>query len=156
MARKRGMQYIPYDYEAGGSSSTYTCDYFWWNAGITAVALVGGRCDNGGDCGAACLSLDCSAGSATDAGVEIDAEQTKTLVGCIAFDDISGALEILQEIGITGAMFDELKEIIEEMRKGVPLGYFTSQWFGNFYLKALDHYIKEELHAEHYMEGVVE
>ena len=80
----------------------------------------------------------------TDAGVEIDAEQTKTLVGCIAFDDISGALEILQEIGITGAMFDELKEIIEEMRKGVPLGYFTSQWFGNFYLKALDHYIKEE------------
>jgi hypothetical protein len=71
----------------------------------------------------------------TDAGVEIDAEQTKTLVGCIAFDDISGALEILQEIGITGAMFDELKEIIEEMRKGVPLGYFTSQWFGNFYLK---------------------
>lgn len=87
----------------------------------------------------------------TDAGVEIDAEQTKTLVGCIAFDDISGALEILQEIGIAGAMFDELKEIIEEMRKGVPLGYFTSQWFGNFYLKALDHYIKEELHAEHYM-----
>ena len=87
----------------------------------------------------------------TDAGVEIDAEQTKTLVGCIAFDDISGALEILQEIGIAGAMFYELKEIIEEMRKGVPLGYFTSQWFGNFYLKALDHYIKEELHAEHYM-----
>lgn len=29
----------------------------------------------------------------TDAGVEIDAEQTKTLVGCIAFDDISGAIE---------------------------------------------------------------
>ena len=35
--------------------------------------------------------------------------------------------------------------------RSVPLGYFTSQWFGNFYLKALDHYIKEELHAEHYM-----
>lgn len=87
----------------------------------------------------------------TDAGVEIDAEQTKTLVGCIAFDDISGVLEVLREIGIAGAMFEELKIIIEEMRKGVPLGYFTSQWFGNFYLKALDHYIKEELHAEHYM-----
>lgn len=41
-------------------------------------------------------------------------------------------------------MFEELKIIIEEMRKGVPLGYFTSQWFGNFYLKALDHYIKED------------
>ena len=61
----------------------------------------------------------------TDAGVEIDAEQTKTLVGCIAFDDISGALEVLREIGIAGAMFEELKIIIEEMRKGVPLGYFT-------------------------------
>ena len=32
----------------------------------------------------------------TDAGVEIDAEQTKTLVGCIAFDDISGALEDIE------------------------------------------------------------
>lgn len=53
----------------------------------------------------------------TDAGVEIDAEQTKTLVGCIAFDDISGALEVLREIGIAGAMFEELKIIIEEMRK---------------------------------------
>lgn len=72
----------------------------------------------------------------TDAGVEIDAEQTKTLVGCIAFDDISGALEILREIGITEEMFEELKEIIEEMRKGVPLGYFTSQWFGNFLLES--------------------
>lgn len=87
----------------------------------------------------------------TDAGVEIDAEQTKTLVGCMAFDDISGALEVLKKIGIAGMMFEELKAIIEEMRKGVPLGYYTSQWFGNFYLKALDHYIKEELHAEHYM-----
>jgi hypothetical protein len=87
----------------------------------------------------------------TDAAVEIDAERTKRLVGCIAFDDTDGALNVLREIGISGEMFDGLKEIIEEMRKGVPLGYFTSQWFGNFYLKALDHYIKEELHAEHYM-----
>lgn len=41
----------------GGSSSTYTCDYFWWNAGITAVALVGGYCSNGERCGADCLNL---------------------------------------------------------------------------------------------------
>lgn len=87
----------------------------------------------------------------TDTGVEINAEQTKRLVGCIAFDDIFGALEVLKEIGITGEMFGKLKIIIEQIRKGAPLGYFTSQWFGNFYLKALDHYIKEELHAEHYM-----
>lgn len=87
----------------------------------------------------------------TDAGVEIDAEQTKTLVESIAFDDIARAFEILRKIGITGKEFEELKAIIEGIQKGVPLGYFTSQWFGNFYLKALDHYIKEELHAEHYM-----
>ena len=48
----------------GGSSSTYTCDYFWWNAGITAVALVGGYCINGESCGADCLNLNNSAGFA--------------------------------------------------------------------------------------------
>lgn len=48
----------------GGSSSTYTCDYFWWNAGITAVALVGGGCSNGEYCGADCLRLNISAGDA--------------------------------------------------------------------------------------------
>ena len=49
----------------GGSSSTYTCDYFWWNAGITAVALVGGSCDGGDSCGADYLALHISAGSAS-------------------------------------------------------------------------------------------
>lgn len=48
----------------GGSSSTYTCDYFWWNAGITAVALVGGSCNDGEACGADCLYLNGSAGNA--------------------------------------------------------------------------------------------
>lgn len=35
-----------------------------------------------------------------------------------------------------------------EERVGVPIGYYTSQWFGNFYLQELDHYIKEKLHAK--------
>lgn len=48
----------------GGSSSTYTCDYFWWNAGITAVALVGGYCNGGEGCGADFLNLSTSAGGA--------------------------------------------------------------------------------------------
>ena len=48
----------------GGSSSTYTCDYFWWNAGITAVALVGGDCRDGEYCGADYLNLGNSAGDA--------------------------------------------------------------------------------------------
>lgn len=87
----------------------------------------------------------------TDAGVEISVEQTRNLVSAMAFDDDDAALTILRELGITGEMFAGLKAIIKEKRKGVPLGYFTSQWFGNFYLKVLDHYIKEVLHAEHYM-----
>ena len=60
----------------GGSSSTYTCDYFWWNAGITAVALVGGSCGHGESCGADCLTLSNSAGSAIwDIGASVFLEQ---------------------------------------------------------------------------------
>lgn len=28
---------------------------------------------------------------------------------------------------------------------GIPLGYYTSQWFANFYLQGLDHYLREVL-----------
>lgn len=48
----------------GGSSSTYTCDYFWWNDAITAVALVGGGCHNGAACGADYVYLSNSASNA--------------------------------------------------------------------------------------------
>lgn len=86
----------------------------------------------------------------TDAGVEISVAQTREIIGCIALDDDVGALDILREIGITGKAFEEIKKNIQSRRKGVPLGYFTSQWFGNFYLKKLDHYIKEVLKADDY------
>lgn len=33
---------------------------------------------------------------------------------------------------------------------GIPIGFYTSQWFANFYLTPLDHYIKEVLHQKHY------
>lgn len=49
----------------GGSSSTYTCVYFWWNDQITAVALVGGGCYNGAYCGADYVSLNSSASAAS-------------------------------------------------------------------------------------------
>lgn len=48
----------------GGSSSTYTCTYFWWNDAITAVALVGGGCISGASCGADCVYLNYSASHA--------------------------------------------------------------------------------------------
>lgn len=33
---------------------------------------------------------------------------------------------------------------------GMPIGFYTSQWFANFYLTGLDHYIKEQLRAKGY------
>ena len=41
--------------------------------------------------------------------------------------------------------------IIDGCEQGLPLGFVTSQWFSNFMLQPLDHYIKEELHATHYV-----
>lgn len=38
--------------------------------------------------------------------------------------------------------------------KGIPIGYYTSQWFSNFYLTSLDHYIKQELKVKHYVRYV--
>ena len=42
----------------------------------------------------------------------------------------------------------KLFTVIDSCEKGLPIGYYTSQWFGNFYLTPLDHYIKEKLHAK--------
>lgn len=42
-----------------------------------------------------------------------------------------------------------LDDIIDS-HKGVPLGNYTSQFFGNFYLTYFDHWIKEELRVKYY------
>ncbi|MBQ7327160.1 MAG: RNA-directed DNA polymerase [Clostridia bacterium] len=34
---------------------------------------------------------------------------------------------------------------------GLPIGYYTSQWFSNFYLQELDHFIKKKLKIRHYV-----
>ena len=46
---------------------------------------------------------------------------------------------------------DLLEKIIRTTDKGLPLGFYTSQWFANFYLQSFDHYVKEELHVKHYI-----
>ena len=43
-----------------------------------------------------------------------------------------------------------LYEIVDVTDKGIPLGFYTSQWIANWYLSDLDHYIKEQLRAKHY------
>lgn len=37
---------------------------------------------------------------------------------------------------------------------GLPIGYYTSQWFSNLYLEGLDHYIKEKLQIPYYIRYV--
>ena len=48
------------------------------------------------------------------------------------------------------AVVDEIVDAAEGER-GIPIGFYTSQWFANFYLTGLDHFIKETLGAKYYM-----
>ena len=51
------------------------------------------------------------------------------------------------------AFLNILNEIVDATGtdRGIPLGFYTSQWFANWYLTELDHYIKEELHVKYYV-----
>lgn len=44
-----------------------------------------------------------------------------------------------------------INEIIDVQPNGLPLGFYTSQWFANWYLQPLDHYIKENLSVVYYI-----
>ena len=48
-------------------------------------------------------------------------------------------------------LLNVLLEIINSTDKGLPLGFYTSQWLSMWYLKDLDHYIKEHLYSPHYI-----
>lgn len=39
----------------------------------------------------------------------------------------------------------------EDINIGLPIGYYTSQWFANWFLQDLDHFIKEQLHIKCYV-----
>lgn len=40
--------------------------------------------------------------------------------------------------------------LIREFDSGLPIGYYSSVWFGAFYLQGLDHYIREEIRVSYY------
>jgi hypothetical protein len=42
-------------------------------------------------------------------------------------------------------------KIIDSVEEGVPIGNYTSQWFANFYLQDLDHFVKEKLGIKYYI-----
>ena len=44
-----------------------------------------------------------------------------------------------------------LDEIIDSYPQGIPIGNYTSQYFGNFYLSEFDHWIKEQKHIKYYL-----
>lgn len=50
-----------------------------------------------------------------------------------------------------GDTLDLIDKIIDSSEEGLPIGNFTSQWFANFYLQDLDHYIKEQLKIKYYI-----
>lgn len=43
---------------------------------------------------------------------------------------------------------------IIDSNKGLPIGNYTSQWFANFFLEGLDHFIKENLGVKRYIRYV--
>ena len=47
-----------------------------------------------------------------------------------------------------------LIDSIIDSAKGLPIGNYTSQWFSNFFLEGLDHYIKENLRVKYYIRYV--
>ena len=57
-----------------------------------------------------------------------------------------------------GEIRDLMELIIDATDMGLPLGFYTSQWFANFMLQPLDHYIKEVLRVKYmtrYMDDIV-
>ncbi len=44
-----------------------------------------------------------------------------------------------------------IDEIIDSHKEGLPIGYLTSQWFGNSLLKDLDYFIKQKLQVKYYI-----
>ena len=47
-----------------------------------------------------------------------------------------------------------LIDTIIDSNRGLPIGNFTSQWFANFFLEGLDHFIKEKLGVKYYVRYV--
>ena len=51
-------------------------------------------------------------------------------------------------------VIDLIDKVLKNGGDCLPIGYYTSQWFSNFYLEGLDHYIKEQLHIKYYVRYV--
>lgn len=50
-----------------------------------------------------------------------------------------------------GDTLDLVDKIVDSSKQGLPIGNYTSQWFANYYLQDLDHFIKETLKVPYYI-----
>lgn len=50
-----------------------------------------------------------------------------------------------------GDTLDLIDKIVDSSKQGLPIGNYTSQWFANYYLQDLDHFIKENLKVPYYI-----
>lgn len=76
------------------------------------------------------------------------------LQNAVATDDVPNAERIIRNLHIPEEPKSQMISAISGNRAGIPLGYYTSQWFSQFYLEDFDHYIKEQLGAKYYFRYV--
>lgn len=72
------------------------------------------------------------------------------------FDSVRPAflLDMLKRKIKDKRVIDLADKILTNGGDHLPIGYYTSQWFSNFYLEGLDHYIKETLRIKYYVRYV--
>lgn len=51
-------------------------------------------------------------------------------------------------------MLEIIDRVLYSVEEGLPIGYYTSQWFSNFYLEGFDRYVKETLKVDCYVRYV--
>lgn len=64
-------------------------------------------------------------------------------------EDIERDTENLKEVRVFLRNIYNVHDL-REIRRGIPLGFPTSQWFANFYLTEFDHWVKEEMRMPGY------
>lgn len=78
-------------------------------------------------------------------------EAQKQFASAIAYGRAGEALDMIDAFRPDPDLRENLKQIVTGKRTGVPLGYYTSQWLGNFYLKETDQLVVQELRPDHYI-----
>lgn len=47
-----------------------------------------------------------------------------------------------------------LDTLVDQFKQGLPIGFYSSQWFANFFLQDLDHYIKDDLQIPYLVRNI--